>query len=339
MTGTQPNISHFLKGNCMHDSLTGNTRIATPVARVAPARERIETALGRKRGGKFHCPAHPDTHPSLAVYDATGYQGVYLKCFTGCQQDDILSALGLTTSDKFDQIWEQSSPAKDAIRQLRAIPREWAGRAGRNQEILYNSCLTRAWDANSLTIEYSGYQAALRTPLSRDVAARTFRQLSARELIASHGIRERGHGNSYELITRVGNTKAITKYKPSIPLTGSFPNCLTFPHLASLGIETKTWLRPSGLAVVKVMSYDEAKPISAVAREAEVDRKTARNVLTTMLRSNGLAEETPEGWRLTGDLAGFHPGTDIMGRRAEDIKRRRADYARKLAGYPAILDK
>jgi len=57
--------------------------------------EQIAAALGgRKSGGCFiaRCPAHDDHNPSLTISD--GHDGkVLVKCFSGCSQEKVISAL------------------------------------------------------------------------------------------------------------------------------------------------------------------------------------------------------------------------------------------------------
>ncbi len=53
-------------------------------------------------GRQAQCPAHPDRNPSLSISRADQFDGVLLKCHTGCAIDDILKALNLTRADLFD---------------------------------------------------------------------------------------------------------------------------------------------------------------------------------------------------------------------------------------------
>ncbi len=67
------------------------------------ARELLTRLEGvRPRGaGKWSacCPAHDDTHPSLAI--AEGERGVLVKCWGGCPLPAITAALGLAIKDLF----------------------------------------------------------------------------------------------------------------------------------------------------------------------------------------------------------------------------------------------
>ncbi|MCX6021673.1 MAG: hypothetical protein NTZ05_08070, partial [Chloroflexi bacterium] len=75
---------------------------------AGPAMARFLNALGtkglrfkRKTGGwSARCPAHSDQHQSLSIDQ--GEKGVTLKCFTGCANDSIVAAVGLTMKDLFD---------------------------------------------------------------------------------------------------------------------------------------------------------------------------------------------------------------------------------------------
>ena len=50
--------------------------------------------------GKYvaHCPAHDDRSPSLAIKDC-GDGRILLHCFSLCETEDVLAAIGLTFSD------------------------------------------------------------------------------------------------------------------------------------------------------------------------------------------------------------------------------------------------
>ncbi len=66
----------------------------------------IETLLSRVDGvretgqGKYvaRCPAHEDKSPSLAIKECSDGK-VLLKCFAGCETEDVLAAVGMTFSD------------------------------------------------------------------------------------------------------------------------------------------------------------------------------------------------------------------------------------------------
>ena len=53
-------------------------------------------------GGRYmaKCPNHPDSTPSLSVSVGEGGK-ILLKCFAGCQVEDIVGAMGLTMNDLF----------------------------------------------------------------------------------------------------------------------------------------------------------------------------------------------------------------------------------------------
>lgn len=56
-------------------------------------------ATGRQAHAR--CPAHDDTNPSLSI--TRGTDRILVKCHYGCDTDDILTALGLTRADLFDE--------------------------------------------------------------------------------------------------------------------------------------------------------------------------------------------------------------------------------------------
>lgn len=74
---------------------------------TSPAHSRMLAALeahGCRRGssGSWTCPAHEDSNPSLSV--SAGSDGrVLVHCHAGCEQADVVSALGLTMGDLFDE--------------------------------------------------------------------------------------------------------------------------------------------------------------------------------------------------------------------------------------------
>lgn len=71
------------------------------------------------------CPAHDDTHPSLAIRDDSGT--ILLKCFAGCNAFEIVSAIGMELADLFPESNEQRKPIKNpfpAVDVLRCIQRE-----------------------------------------------------------------------------------------------------------------------------------------------------------------------------------------------------------------------
>lgn len=76
---------------------------------MSTALDRIVDALqanGQRVAGNrraAQCPAHADSNPSLSIGARTsGEPGVVVHCMAGCQTEDVLAALGLTTGDLFD---------------------------------------------------------------------------------------------------------------------------------------------------------------------------------------------------------------------------------------------
>lgn len=67
------------------------------------------------------CPAHDDNKPSLSV--SQGDKGVLLHCFAGCSTDAILSALGLTPADLFDDAPDRKE--KTTARQTTGLRTPW----------------------------------------------------------------------------------------------------------------------------------------------------------------------------------------------------------------------
>ena len=89
----------------------------------------LEAALDKsKRTGdtlKARCPAHKDKSPSLSVTIGDNADRVLLKCFAGCQAEDIIHALGWKMRDLFatDDAW-RSHVARDIVDESTAASRE-----------------------------------------------------------------------------------------------------------------------------------------------------------------------------------------------------------------------
>lgn len=70
---------------------------------ILTAHDRVTDALQRHgctgRDATWRCPAHVDRAPFLSV--TGGQDRVWLHCYAGCDTEDILVALGLTTADLF----------------------------------------------------------------------------------------------------------------------------------------------------------------------------------------------------------------------------------------------
>lgn len=69
-------------------------------------------------GDKFTslCPAHDDSDPSLSI--STGERGILIKCFAGCNNEDILNAIGYDYTDLF---YEHNTPTDDPLRKLATV--------------------------------------------------------------------------------------------------------------------------------------------------------------------------------------------------------------------------
>ncbi len=71
--------------------------------------EKLDSAKKLPNGSYLAlCPSHPDKNPSLSVTNSNGK--VLLKCFAGCDTEQILSALGLSLTDLFDDKPQDSKP-------------------------------------------------------------------------------------------------------------------------------------------------------------------------------------------------------------------------------------
>ncbi|MGW1137616.1 DUF3987 domain-containing protein [Streptomyces zhihengii] len=63
--------------------------------------EALQAAGSKGRGTAWQCVAHEDRSPSLSV--TNGNKGVMLNCHAGCATEDVVTALGLTMADLFDE--------------------------------------------------------------------------------------------------------------------------------------------------------------------------------------------------------------------------------------------
>lgn len=89
-----------------------------------PALDRVLDALTahgdtpRRSGDHWaaRCPAHDDRSPSLSIGPAEKFPGAVLKCHTGCHLDDVLAALGLSSSDLFDEARDQRRGSVEVAR-------------------------------------------------------------------------------------------------------------------------------------------------------------------------------------------------------------------------------
>jgi hypothetical protein len=70
---------------------------------TAPIENILNRLEGVQKAGKAfkaRCPAHPDRTPSLSLKEADDGR-VLLHCFSGCEIDAVVAALGLQMSDLF----------------------------------------------------------------------------------------------------------------------------------------------------------------------------------------------------------------------------------------------
>jgi hypothetical protein len=97
---------------------TGGPRSSLDRVRDAVAGAGLAITSPRRDEFKASCPAHDDPGPSLNVtWDASSGKTL-VHCHAGCEGPDVISALGLTWADLFDE---------------RLPPRErWSGRVGRS---------------------------------------------------------------------------------------------------------------------------------------------------------------------------------------------------------------
>ena len=74
--------------------------------------EALETHGSKRYGQSWNCPgpmhSNGDRKPSLTVAQAKGSDKILLHCFTGCEFEDIMSALALKPSDAFGEAQEKA---------------------------------------------------------------------------------------------------------------------------------------------------------------------------------------------------------------------------------------
>ena len=94
----------------MLKSLSGDGRRwrRQPMNNPTTAYEILTDLEGRldkcKRTGdtlKARCPAHEDNNPSLDIKIGDNGECVLVKCWAGCETDDVVKALGLEMRDLF----------------------------------------------------------------------------------------------------------------------------------------------------------------------------------------------------------------------------------------------
>lgn len=96
----------------------------TPAEKVLSGLERVKST-GRNKWMAC-CPAHDDGSASLSLKSLDDGR-LLLHCFAGCSASEVVSALGLSLSDLFDEPlyqrargveWRPTMPAHDALRSL-----------------------------------------------------------------------------------------------------------------------------------------------------------------------------------------------------------------------------
>ena len=79
--------------------------------------ENLVSRLHAKRSGegwKAKCPVHDDRDPSLSIREGSDGRAL-IKCHAGCQTNDILAAIGLTSRDLFVSGKNGSEPPKQTL--------------------------------------------------------------------------------------------------------------------------------------------------------------------------------------------------------------------------------
>ena len=86
------------------DRIDSETEFETPLELVL---SRLPKSFRSGTGFSAHCPSHNDTKPSLSINEAEDGR-VLMHCHAGCDLNDILSKLELTTSDLFSDSGQNS---------------------------------------------------------------------------------------------------------------------------------------------------------------------------------------------------------------------------------------
>ena len=79
---------------------------------IADLEGRLDKCTHRGDTIRAACPAHDDAHPSLDIKIGDNGECVLLKCWAGCETEDVVKALGLEMRDLFasdSQRWESES--------------------------------------------------------------------------------------------------------------------------------------------------------------------------------------------------------------------------------------
>ena len=75
-------------------------------------------------GFMTNCVCHEDDTPSLSIRLSDDGERIFLKCFAGCSEADILAKLGLTKADLFTR---QTVPKGEKVSEIRYDYRELDG--------------------------------------------------------------------------------------------------------------------------------------------------------------------------------------------------------------------
>jgi hypothetical protein len=107
--------------------------------------DRLESVRQGGEGYQALCPAHDDREPSLSV--AEGEEGrALLKCFAGCETEDVVAALGLEMKDLFEhRNWDgkvfRSTPLNVSATLQPCTLENYAAAKGLPVEFLRKQCL------------------------------------------------------------------------------------------------------------------------------------------------------------------------------------------------------
>ena len=119
--------------------------------------ERLESVRRSGSGWTAKCPAHEDRSPSLSI--AEGRDGrCLLRCFAGCEPDQIVRAIGLAMPDLFSRDNDRPHrrpPGRGDSRQPERLPRQVAERLAQAKSF------PRDWEVGKLIAERSAPAAKL----------------------------------------------------------------------------------------------------------------------------------------------------------------------------------
>ena len=192
------------------------------------ALDRVVAALegrGSRRSGKnYQCPAHDDATASLSLTEADGK--ALLHCHAGCQNDDVVAALGLTLADLFDETREHKSlpPVKNSANGKAPAPTTLADLAAAKKlpidYLIKHGCTDVATPYPHVDIPWRGPDGAVAAIQSRPGPSDRFkfRKGDSAPLYGAH-VLDKVRARGWTLLVE-GATDCWTAWRHGIPALG-----------------------------------------------------------------------------------------------------------------------